>query len=191
MSDRKPIVPTRIIPGGASLPPGPPPAGAVPPWRAPAPAPAAPTAPPPAPPAVPAAAPAPPAPPIPQVHVHFVAPYYEEPEPTRRERLWAWVTSIGRPWQIALALTLAFLPIPGVGYSVATIWASCVTAARAEFGQANAYALALTPLAIAVMRIVRGGGTLRRLLLLAISLTGLMGAIDLYDPVTWITGVRP
>ncbi|MFD3749730.1 hypothetical protein ACFWVT_05595 [Streptomyces cyaneofuscatus] len=163
MSTHKPIIPTRIIPGGASLPP-----------------------------AVPAAAPAPPpSPPTPQVHVHLVAPYYEEPEPTRRERLWAWITSIGRPWQIAAVLVLAFLPIPGIGYSVATIWASFVTEARAEFGQANAYALALTPLAIAVMRIVRGGGTLRRLLLLAISLTGLMGAIDLYDPVTWITGVHP
>ncbi|MEU0157949.1 hypothetical protein ABZ154_03650 [Streptomyces sp. NPDC006261] len=187
----KPIIPTRIIPGGASLPPGPPTPGAVPPWRAPAPA-APPTPPPAAPPAVPAAAPAPPPPPpTPQVHVHLVAPYYEEHEPTRRERLWAWITSIGRPWQIAAALILAFLPIPGVGYSVATIWASVVTTARAEYGQANAYALALTPLAIALMRIVRGGGTLRRLLLLAVSLVGLMGAIDLYDPVTWITGVRP
>ncbi|MFW3473636.1 hypothetical protein [Streptomyces microflavus] len=128
---------------------------------------------------------------VPQIHVHLVAPYYEEPEPTRRARLWAWITSIGRPWQIAAALGLAFAPIPVVGYSVATIWASGVTEARAEYGQANAYALALTPLAIAVMRIVQGGGTLRRLLLLAISLTGLMGAIDLYDPVTWITGVDP
>ncbi|MFD3646363.1 hypothetical protein ACFWUT_23405 [Streptomyces cyaneofuscatus] len=191
MTTRKPIIPTRIIPGGASLPPGPPPAGAVPPWRAPAPAPAAPPTPPPAPPAVPAAAPAsPPPPPIPQVHVHLVAPYYEEPEPTRRERLRAWITSIGRPWQVCGALALAFLPIAG-GHSIATLWASCVTVARAEGGQDAGYALALTPLAIAVMRIVRGGGTLRRLLLLAISLTGLMGAIDLYDPVTWITGVHP
>ncbi|MEU3976872.1 hypothetical protein [Streptomyces bacillaris] len=186
----KPIHPTRIIPGGAPLPPGPPPPGAVPPWRTPAPAAAAPPPPPPAaPPAVTAPAPAPP--PEPQVHVHVVLPYEPEPEPTRRERLWAWITSIGRPWQIALALALAFLPIPGIGYSVATIWASVVTEARAEWGQANAYALAGTPLAIAVMRIVRAGGTLRRLLLLAISLTGLMGAIHLYDPVTWITGVRP
>ncbi|PJN31321.1 hypothetical protein CG717_16275 [Streptomyces sp. CB02613] len=125
------------------------------------------------------------------VHVHVVLPYEPEPEPTRRERLWRWLTSIGRPWQIGGALTLALLPIPGVGYSVATIWASVVSTARAEYGQANAYALALTPLTIAVMRIVRGGGTLRRLLLLAISLTGLMGAIHLYDPVTWITGVQP
>ncbi|WP_057666158.1 hypothetical protein [Streptomyces anulatus] len=184
-----PIIPTRIIPGGVPLPSGPPPAGAVPPWRAPAPA-APPPPPPVVPPAVAVPAPTPP-PPDPQIHVHVVMAYEPEPEPTRWQRLWSWATSIGRPWQICGALTLALLPIPGVGYSVATIWASLVTEARAEYGQANAYALALTPLAIAVMRIVRGGGTLRRLLLLAIGLVGLMGAIDLYDPITWLTGVDP
>ncbi|MEU3836478.1 hypothetical protein IFE09_11225 [Streptomyces microflavus] len=194
MTTRKPIVPSMIIPGGVPLPPGPPAPGAVPPWRIPAAAAAAPPPPPPpAPPAV--AVPAPPPPgPVHHHHVHVTLqplPYYEPTEPTRRARLWAWITSIGRPWQIAAALGLAYAPIPGVGYSVATIWASCVTEARAEYGQGQAYALALTPFAIAVMRIVQGGGTLRRLLLLAISLTGLMGAIDLYDPVTWITGVHP
>ncbi|MEU3700974.1 hypothetical protein AB0E82_01975 [Streptomyces anulatus] len=136
-------------------------------------------------------APKPPPLPVPQVHVHVVLPYEPEPEPTRWQRLWGWLTSIGRPWQICGALALALLPIPGVGYSVATIWASLVTEARAQGGQDAGYALALTPLAIAVMRIVRGGGTLRRLLLLAVSLVGLMGAIDLYDPITWITGVDP
>ncbi|MFF5773864.1 hypothetical protein ACFY8V_32795 [Streptomyces californicus] len=186
----EPIIPTKIIPGGVPLPDGPPPAGAVPPWRAPAPA-APPPPPPPVPPAVAVPAPEPPPQPGPVVHVHVVLPYEPEPEPTRWQRLWAWATSIGRPWQIGGALALALLPIPGVGYSAATIWASVVTTARAEYGQANAYALALAPLAIAVMRIVRGGGTLRRLLLLAISLVGLAGAIDLYDPVTWITGVHP
>ncbi|WP_420169023.1 hypothetical protein [Streptomyces violaceoruber] len=186
----EPIIPTKIIPGGVPLPSGPPPPGAVPPWRAPAPA-APPPPPPPVPPAMAVPAPEPPKPPDPVVHVHVVLPYEPEPEPTRWQRLWAWVTAIGRPWQIGGALTLALLPIPGVGYSIATIWASVVTTVRAEYGQANAYALALTPLAIAVIRIVRGGGTLRRLLLLAISLVGLAGAIDLYDPVTWITGVHP
>ncbi|MFD8710386.1 hypothetical protein ACFV07_07915 [Streptomyces anulatus] len=185
-----PIIPTRIIPGGAPLPSGPPPPGAVPPWRAPAPA-APPPPPPPPPPAVVIPAAEPPRQPDPQIHVHVLLPYEPEPEPTRWQRLWRWLTSIGRPWQICGALALALLPIPGVGYSVATIWASVVTEARAEGGQDAGYALALTPLAIAVMRIVRGGGTLRRLLLLAVSLVGLMGAIDLYDPVTWITGVKP
>ena len=45
---------------------------------------------------------------------------------------------------------------------------------------------------MAVIHLIRSTGPrggLARLLLLAISLTGLAGAIDLYDPVTWITGV--
>lgn len=188
MTDR-PIIPTRVIPAGAPLPDRGPLPGERPPWHLP-PAPAA--AQPPAPPAPAPAAPAPAPEPHPvQVYVTLQpAPYYND-EPTRRERLWAWLRTIGRPWQVGGALILAFLPIPGLDYSVATTWASCVTYARDEWGQQAGYAYALVPLAIAVMRITRSGGTLKRLLLLAISLTGLAGAIDLYDPVTWITGVRP
>lgn len=183
----EPIIPTKIIPGGAALPPGPPESGDIPPWRAPAPA----TPPPPPTPVPPTVAvPVPPPLPEPVVHVHVVLPYEPEPEPTRWQRLWAWATSIGRPWQVVGALTLASLPLFD-GHSVATLWASAVSEARAEGGQDAGYALALTPLGIAVIRIVRSGGTLGRLLLLAISLVGLAGAIDLYDPVTWITGVRP
>ncbi|WP_181012430.1 MULTISPECIES: hypothetical protein [unclassified Streptomyces] len=129
--------------------------------------------------------------PEPQFHVHVVMAYEPPPEPTRWQRLWAWITTIGRPWQICGALALAVLPIPGIGYSVATTWASCVSLARDTWGQEAGYALALTPLAIAVIRITTSGGTLKRLLLLAVSLTGLAGAIHLYDPITWITGVRP
>jgi hypothetical protein len=114
-----------------------------------------------------------------------------EPEPTRRERLWAWVRTIGRPWQISGALLLAVLPIPGTEYSAATGWAYAVSQARTDQGQGAAYTLALTPLAIAIIRIICGGGTLGRLLLLAVSLIGVTGAIHLYDPVAWITGVRP
>ncbi|MFD5041979.1 hypothetical protein ACFWNI_33555 [Streptomyces sp. NPDC058377] len=197
MTDR-PIIPTRVIPAGAPLPDRGPLPGELPPWHhptAPAPAPAA--AQPPVPPAprAPAAAPAAPAPAplVPQIHVHLVAPYFEEPEPTRRERIWAWVRSIGRPWQVCGALALAFVPITGE-HSIATLWASCVTEARAQGGQDAGYALALTPLGLAVIHLIRSTGPrggLARLLLLAISLTGLAGAIDLYDPVTWITGVRP
>ncbi|MEV6081771.1 hypothetical protein AB0L80_42895 [Streptomyces sp. NPDC052069] len=186
-----PIIPTQVIPGGAPLPSGPPPPGAIPPWRVTPGSPASPPPPPPAPPAVATPAPAPPPPPVPQVHVHVVVPYEPEPEPTRWARLWAWLTTIGRPWQICGALALSVLPIPGVGYSAATIWATTVSMTRDEWGQGAGYALALTPLAIAVIRITTGGGTLRRLLLLAISLVGFTGAIDLYDPVTWITGVHP
>lgn len=181
MTDR-PIAPTRIIPAGAPLPDRGPLPGELPPWwKPPTPPPAAPPPPAPAPLPVPA----------PQVHVHVVIPYEEPPEPTRRERLWAWVRTIGRPWQVCGALALALVPVPGTGYSVATTWAYTVGEARDTWGQGTGYALACTPLAIAVIRITRGGGTLGRLLLLAVSLIGLTGAISLYDPVTWITGVRP
>ncbi|MGW0550543.1 hypothetical protein [Streptomyces altiplanensis] len=183
----KPITPSQIIPAGAPLPIGPPGPDDIPPWRTAPP----PPAPPPAPPAVPVAAPDPPPQPV-HVYVTVQPAYYEpDPEPTRRERLTAWLLGLGRPWQIAGALALALLPIPFTGYSAATTWAYTVSEARDAWGQGSGYALALTPLTVAVLRITRGGGTLRRLLLLAISLVGVAGAIDLYDPVTWITGVHP
>lgn len=135
MSDR-PITPTRIIPAGTPLPPRGPEPGEVPPWRA-APAP-------PAPPVPPAPSPAAPPPPPPvqqifipqgpfEVHVTLQPP---EPEPTRWERFAAWAGQFGRPWQAAGALVLALLPIPGVGYSVATTWASAVSEARGAGGRA-------------------------------------------------------
>ncbi|GAA2985178.1 hypothetical protein [Streptomyces fulvorobeus] len=185
MTDR-PITPTRIIPAGAPLPDRGPLPGEIPPWRA---APVSP--PPPPPPAVPPPPPDPAPLPVPQIHVHVLMPYEAPPEPTRWEHIRAWLLrTIGRPWQICGALALAVMPIPGTEYSAATGWAHIVSLARAEAGQDAGYALALTPLAIAVIRITTGGGTLRRLLLLAVSLVGFVGgAIDLYDPVTWITGV--
>ncbi|MFD6421569.1 hypothetical protein [Streptomyces sp. NPDC060198] len=184
-----PITPTRIIPAGAPLPDRGPLSGEIPPWRIPGPA-APPVPPPPPITTVPPPAPAPAPLPAPQVHVHVVMAYEPEPEPTRRQRLWAWVRTIGKPWQLGGAIGLTFLPLLG-GDSIATLWASCVTEARAEAGQGAAYTLACTPLAIAVVRVTTGGGTVLRLLLLAVSIVGLAGAINLYDPVTWITGVHP
>lgn len=184
MTDR-PITPTRIIPAGVPLPDRGPQPGDIPPWR---PQPAAAPPPPPAP-TPPAPTPQPQPRPV-QVYVTLQpAPYYEEPEPTRRQRLSAWLRTIGRPWQVGGALALAVAPIPGLGYSIATTWAYAVTETRDTWGQGTGYALALTPLTIAVIRITTSGGTLKRLLLLTVSLVGLTGAIDLYDPVTWITGV--
>lgn len=180
-----PITPTRIIPAGAPLPDRLPAPGELPPWwEKPAPA---------TPPNPPVAAPtAEPEPRPVQVHVTVQpVPYFEpiEVEPTRRERLAAALRCVGRPWQICAALVLALVPIPGTGYSAATTWAYAVSETRDTWGQGAGYALAGTTLAIALIRISRGG-TLPRLLLLAISLVGLTGAIHLYDPVTWITGVR-
>ncbi|MFH9692654.1 hypothetical protein [Streptomyces globisporus] len=191
MTDRTPIIPTRIIPGGAPLPPGPPTPGAVPPWRAPATAAAAPPPPPPAPPAV--AVPAPPPPePVRVHHVHVTVqpvPYYEPVEPTRRERLWAWVRSIGRPWQLIVALLAAVLPIPFTGHSAASTWAYTVGLARTEWGVPYGYALAGLALAWVVLRIVRYGGTVLRIWAGAVTLIGLIASINLFDVVTLLTGV--
>ncbi|NEB57637.1 hypothetical protein G3I48_35990 [Streptomyces griseus] len=190
MNDRTPIIPTRIIPGGAPLPSGPPPPGAVPPWRAPAPAAAAPP-PPPAPPAVAVPAPPPPEP----VHVHHVhvtvqpVPYYEPIEPTRWERLWAWIRSIGRPWQLIVALLAAVIPFPFTGHSAASTWAYTVNLARTEWGAPWGYALAGLALGLVLLRIVRHGGTVLRIWAGVVTALGLISAINLFDVVTLLTGV--
>lgn len=189
MTDR-PITPTRIIPAGAPLPARGPLPGEAPPWWE-KPAAATPPAPPAQPPAFPAApTPAPPPLPAPHVHVHVVMPYEPPPEPTRWERLWAWATSIGRPWQICGALLLAVLPVPGTGYSAATTWAYATTLTRAEWGAYTGYALALVPLLWVCTRTARYGGTLLRLWGIAVALGGVLGALDPFDLVTAITGVH-
>ncbi|MFH8717255.1 hypothetical protein [Streptomyces zaomyceticus] len=181
-----PIVPTRIIPAGAPLPERPPGPGDIPPWRT---ASAAPPAPP-APPVPPMAMPWPDPPatgPI-EVRVTFV-PAEEPPEPSRGERLWTWLTSIASPWKLAAALLAALLPIPGVGYSAAGIWAWCVADTRDAFSAAHAYGLALVPLLIAV-RALRRTHALRFLIATVIGLVGLIfGALDPFDVVTITTGV--
>ncbi|MFJ4837154.1 hypothetical protein [Streptomyces sp. NPDC088746] len=181
-----PITPTRIIPAGAPLPDRGPLPGEMPPWWKP-PTPPTPPPPPTTPPPPPAPAPLPV--PAPQVHVHVVIPYEEPPEPTRRERLWAWLRTIGRPWQVCGALLLAVVPVPGLGHSAASIWAYGVGEARAEWGAQQGYALAAVPLAWAVLRAVKHGPSLRRLWLGVIGTFGLIGATDLFDIVTLLTGV--
>ncbi|MEU2801487.1 hypothetical protein [Streptomyces sp. NPDC007117] len=188
MTDRTPITPTRIIPGGAPLPDGPPTPGAVPPWRTPAAA-----APPPPPPAAPPAVAVPP-PPEP-VHVHHVhvtvqpVPYYEPIEPTRWELLCAWIRTIGRPWQLIVALLAAVIPMPFTGHSAASTWAYTVNLARTEWGAPFGYALAGLALAAVVLRIVRHGGTLLRIWAGVVTVIGLISAINLFDVVTLLTGV--
>ncbi|MFB7589360.1 hypothetical protein [Streptomyces sp. NPDC056169] len=180
-----PIVPTRIIPAGAPLPERPPGPGDIPPWRAPA-APPAPPAPP-VPPTVMTWHEAPPPGPI-EVHVHFL-PVEEPPEPSRRERLWAWITSIASPGKISLALLAALVPIPGVGYSLAGVWAHTVGEARTEVGAPWAYALTTVPLLLGA-RLLHRTRALRHLIGVVIALVGLLfGALDPFDLVTITTGV--
>lgn len=186
--NNRPIIPTRVIPGGVPLPDRGPLPGERPPWH-PHPAPAA--AQPPPPPTPPAPAPAPAAPAPQPLHVYVTlqpAPYYDD-EPTRREQLWAWLRTIGRPWQVCGALLLAVVPVPGVGHSAASIWAYATGQARAEWGAQQGYALAAVPVAWVILRAVKHGPTLRRLWLGVIGTFGLIGATDLFDIVTLLTGV--
>jgi hypothetical protein len=115
---------------------------------------------------------------------------YAEPEPTRWERLTAWLSRFGQPWQAVGGLLLAVVPVPWTGHSAASTWAYTVHLAR-DFGLPHAYALALIPLAIVVRRILRHGGTVLRLWALAVTaIGGLTGALDWFDLVTLITGVH-
>ena len=212
MTDR-PIIPTRIIPAGAPLPDRPPGPDDIPPWRAPAPAPPHPSAhlphsaphpphPTPDPPRTrthPAAHP--PHPPHPSAHPHFdpahpstievrltYEPFYLEPEP--EPSLWDRVRTFAPAWKIAAALAGAVVPIPGVGYSLGSVWAYTVSEGRAEWGAALGYGLALVPVLLAG-RAVAGTRSTRALLALAIALVGVTGAVHLFDPVTAVTGVHP
>lgn len=181
----KAITPSRIIPAGVPLPDRPPAPGDIPPWRTP-----------PAPPAPPAGPPPerfvflPPPPPSGPVEVHVrLLPVDLPPEPTRWERAWAWLTGIAKPWQIAAALLASLIPIPGVGYSLAGVWAYCVGDARDTFGVPYGYGLALVPLAI-TLRALSKTRALRWLVASVIGLVGLVfGAIHPFDIVTIVTGV--
>uniref|UniRef100_UPI00202ED55C hypothetical protein n=1 Tax=Streptomyces sp. MSC1_001 TaxID=2909263 RepID=UPI00202ED55C len=123
-----------------------------------------------------------------EVRVTF-APVEEPPEPSRAERLWGWITSIAAPWKILLALLAALLPIPGVGYSLAGVWAYTVGEARTEVGAPWAYALTTVPLLLAARGLQRTRA-LRFLIATVITLVGLVfGALDPFDLVTITTGV--
>lgn len=171
-----PITPTRVIPA-AELPPRPPAPGEAPPWRTP-----------PAPPAPPAVPPPPAV--VEHRHVHeiILVPAEPEPEPTRWDRTWAALQHVGRPWQLITALILSFAPVLPNRYSITVTWAYCVQTTRAEHGQGWGYALALGALTAAVWLTYRRG-TVPRITALAVAFVGALGAISLYDPITWLTGV--
>lgn len=179
----EPITPTRVIPA-TELPPRPPQAGEVPPWRLPPPA-----SPPPVPPPPPVA----PQPPLVVHHRHVheivIAPSEPEQQPSRLELAWNAIRHIGRPWQLLTGLLLAFLPILPHSYSIVVTWAYCVQQTRADHGQGWGYALGVGALVLAVL-LLRARGTVPRITLLAITVVGVFSAMSLYDPITWITGVH-
>ncbi|TRV81743.1 hypothetical protein FKN01_00025 [Streptomyces sp. 130] len=117
-------------------------------------------------------------------------PYEPAPEPTRWQRLTAWLHCFGRPWQISGALLLTVLPFPGTRYSAAATWAYATGEARAEWGAPTGYALALLPLAWALTRTARHGATVLRLCVIVVAAAGVLGALDPFDLVTAYTGVH-
>ncbi|MBQ1122622.1 hypothetical protein [Streptomyces sp. B15] len=199
---QRPITPTRIIPsGGSTPPPAPPlppaPAGtdpaSLPPWRrpAPAPAPAPPAAPPPPPPENWHSLPQEPQPGPIEVHVTLVpVPVESADEPGAWARAWTWLTARIRPWTAVLAATAALAPMwPLSPYSAATTWAYTMSEAR-DMHLATGYVLAFGTFGVAALRLARSRKPGMRVLFAAIvTFVGLFGAIDWYDPITWITGV--
>lgn len=187
--EQRPVVPTRIIPAGEHLPPEvladalrPPPRRARPP-----------ASPPPPPVDDRAWEWQPPAPSGP-VEVHVTVDLAPAAEPEQDElgiwsRAWDWAATRVRPWMLLLALAGAVIPIPWTGYSVGTTWAATVGQAR-ELGTGWGYALAFGTFALACLRFIRTGHLLP-LFFLVVTSIGLFGAIDLFDPVTWLTGVHP
>ncbi|MFJ4009445.1 hypothetical protein [Streptomyces sp. NPDC090026] len=192
--ERRPVVtPTRIIPPGAPvpLPPGPPGPDDVPPWwsvRPGAPGDAPP--PPPATPGPPPAADGPgSSPSVIEVRVTLL-PTEPAPEPGLWERLRAQLAGIAPAWKLVGGLVLPLLPIPGVGHSIASVWATCVTDIREGLGAPHGYALALITLTVSARALV-GTRALRWVAATTTSLIGLLfGALDPFDLVTITTGVH-
>lgn len=178
----RPVTPTRIIPAGVPLPPGPPAPGAVPPWRTPPPPP-----PPPPAPAPPAPVPAAPAPAVVR-HVHEVVLMAPEPEPDRPPRLWQRLWDWLFTWRMVAAILAALLPWAG-GRSPVGIWAHTVHQARTEAGVGAAYVIAGVAIAAAWGLDRHTGRTVPRFLLIT-ALLGAPGVLDWYDALTLLTGVH-
>lgn len=125
------------------------------------------------------------------------APMVIPPELTRRQRLWAWLRTYATPLQALTGLTLAVAPILPGGYSFAGTWLYTVAEAR-DFGSGWGYAIGGSALALAGFAIARKrdqrregrGSSGVRIFFFAVTFVGAFGAINLYDPVTWITGVH-
>ncbi|MEV1063401.1 hypothetical protein [Streptomyces sp. NPDC050263] len=174
----QPIVPTRVIPAGVPLPARPPEPGELPPWRTP------PTPPPPPPPAPP------PPPPQPAVvrHIHevvLIVPEPEEERPPLWSRLWDRLVT----WRMAAAILAAVTPWAD-GDSPIGAWADALHQARTEAGIGAAYVIAGVALT-AAWTLDRATGRLIPRFFLVTALTGSVGALGWYDPITLLTGVIP
>ncbi|WP_367134460.1 MULTISPECIES: hypothetical protein [Streptomyces] len=119
-----------------------------------------------------------------------------EPPPAGQRFRWDWIRPHIHPVPTVLGGVLALVKMPW-GYSIATTWAYTVHESRG-FGIGWAYSLGLGAFALAALGEAgntRHDASLRRQFAtrtaLVITFIGAIGAIDLYDPVTALTGVRP
>ncbi|WP_367138881.1 MULTISPECIES: hypothetical protein [Streptomyces] len=118
-----------------------------------------------------------------------------EPEPFRPRFRWDWLRPHIHPVQTVLGGVLALVQMPW-GYSIATTWAYTVHES-CDFGIGWAYGLGFGTFALAIRseaRHARQQISLCRQFAtrtaLVITFIGAIGAIDLYDPVTALTGVH-
>lgn len=198
---RRTLTPTRVIPAGQPLPT---------PRAASEERPTRPT--PPGPPSPPTRTtpPAPPAGPPPGSLWHgpqaygpidirvTLVPALPDPEPTRRDRLWAWLRTYATPLQALTGLVLALAPIWPNGYSCAATWAATVYEARSISIPAS-YTLATGAFALTWVALVRKRDTRREgrgssgihVWAVTCAFVGTLSAVSPWDIVTLITGVHP
>ncbi|MFE6408170.1 hypothetical protein ACFVOR_14690 [Streptomyces sp. NPDC057837] len=184
---RRPVTPTRVIPGGAALPARPPEPGEAPPWR---------TPPPPPPPTVAAPLPVPPDP-EPRIvevrHVHQVVLTSPEPAPKPDPRLWERLWERLFTWRMVVAILAAVVPWVN-GQSPVGLWSHTVHLARTEAGILAAYAIAGVAVGAAWVLDHRSSPpgqpsrALPRFLLVTASL-GAFGVLHWWDPILALTGV--
>lgn len=112
-----------------------------------------------------------------------------EPETDEREpRDWTWLTSWLRPWQTLTAGLASVFPAFN-GYSLATGWAAALHDMRTTEAISAAYTYAGVVLALAfVLDFKRRRWLLRVFLITAV--IGALGALDWFDPITFVTGVH-
>ncbi|MFJ4712702.1 hypothetical protein [Streptomyces sp. NPDC088785] len=112
------------------------------------------------------------------------APAPEEP-PEHRD--WTWLARWIRPWHTVTAGAVSVLPLFN-GWSPATGWALVLHDMRAD-SVGGAYTTAAVTLALAYALDLRRRRWLLRLALITTAV-GSLGVLDLFDPVTLVTGVH-
>ncbi|MFF2522262.1 hypothetical protein [Streptomyces liangshanensis] len=121
-----------------------------------------------------------------------------DPEPTRRERLWAWLREYATPLQAVTGMVAALAPVLPGGYSCAATWAETVHEARG-IGIPASYTLAAGALALAWFALTRKRDARREgrgssgvhVWAVTCAFVGTLAAVSPWDIVTLITGVHP